>query len=91
MLEEHERPSLLVWVALWWHYPRGMQRLLKVGASSDSVSISFMQPAPCVCSHQARGLSAHSTQEHWYAASHGTWGHCQRWNMFKHQLLLTSS
>jgi hypothetical protein len=30
MLKEQERPALLVWVALWWRYPRGMQRMLKV-------------------------------------------------------------
>jgi hypothetical protein len=31
MLKDTERPALLVWVALWWRYPRGMQRVLKVG------------------------------------------------------------
>jgi hypothetical protein len=35
MLKLQERPALLVWVALWWRYPRGMQRLLKVRTSSS--------------------------------------------------------
>jgi hypothetical protein len=29
MLQE-ERLALLVWVALWWRYPRGMQRVIQV-------------------------------------------------------------